>query len=56
MRANRGLATKALMPPIAGALQRAVELEAPGLVVEFETLPPMTENPPTVPAWWCSAR
>lgn len=30
---------------IAGALQRAVELEAPGLVVEFETLPPMTENP-----------
>ncbi|HRZ35008.1 MAG TPA: methyltransferase MtaB domain-containing protein [Candidatus Paceibacterota bacterium] len=30
---------------IAGALRRAVELEAPGLVVEFETLPPMTENP-----------
>jgi len=30
---------------ISGALQRAVELEAPGLVVEFETLPPMTENP-----------
>lgn len=30
---------------IAGALQRAVELEAPGLVIEFETLPPMTENP-----------
>jgi methanol--5-hydroxybenzimidazolylcobamide Co-methyltransferase len=30
---------------ITGALQRAVELEAPGLVVEFETLPPMTENP-----------
>lgn len=30
---------------IAGVLQRAVELEAPGLVVEFETLPPMTENP-----------
>ncbi len=30
---------------IDGALQRAVELEAPGLVVEFETLPPMTENP-----------
>lgn len=30
---------------IAGACQRAVELEAPGLVVEFETLPPMTENP-----------
>ena len=23
----------------------AVELEAPGLVIEFETLPPMTENP-----------
>jgi methanol--5-hydroxybenzimidazolylcobamide Co-methyltransferase len=30
---------------ITNALQRAVELEAPGLVVEFETLPPMTENP-----------
>jgi methanol---5-hydroxybenzimidazolylcobamide Co-methyltransferase len=30
---------------IGGALHRAVELEAPGLVVEFETLPPMTENP-----------
>lgn len=30
---------------ITGALQRAVELDAPGLVVEFETLPPMTENP-----------
>lgn len=30
---------------IQGVLQRAVELEAPGLVVEFETLPPMTEHP-----------
>jgi methanol--5-hydroxybenzimidazolylcobamide Co-methyltransferase len=30
---------------ITGACQRAVELETPGLVVEFETLPPMTENP-----------
>ena len=30
---------------IGGVLRRAVELEAPGLVVEFETLPPMTENP-----------
>jgi methanol---5-hydroxybenzimidazolylcobamide Co-methyltransferase len=30
---------------ITGALQRALELETPGLVVEFETLPPMTENP-----------
>jgi len=30
---------------ISGALQRAVELEAPGVVIEFETLPPMTENP-----------
>ena len=30
---------------ITGALQRAVELEAHGLVIEFETLPPMTENP-----------
>lgn len=30
---------------ISGALKRAVELEVPGLVVEFETLPPMTENP-----------
>lgn len=26
-------------------LGRAVELEAPGVVLEFETLPPMTENP-----------
>ncbi|MDX2185536.1 MAG: methyltransferase MtaB domain-containing protein [Opitutaceae bacterium] len=32
---------------ITGALSRAVELEAPGVVIEFETLPPMTE----VPAW-----
>ncbi|HMP75926.1 MAG TPA: methyltransferase MtaB domain-containing protein [Kiritimatiellia bacterium] len=30
---------------ITGALQRTVELEAPGIVIEFETLPPMTENP-----------
>jgi len=30
---------------IGGACRRAVELEAPGLVIEFETLPPMTENP-----------
>ncbi len=30
---------------ITGACRRAVELEAPGLVIEFETLPPMTENP-----------
>ena len=30
---------------ITGACRRAVELEAPGVVVEFETLPPMTENP-----------
>ncbi len=30
---------------ITGALQRAVELEAHGLVIEFETLPPMTEHP-----------
>ncbi len=30
---------------ISGALRRAVELEAPGLVIEFETLPPMTEHP-----------
>ncbi|MCD6339974.1 MAG: methanol--corrinoid methyltransferase [Verrucomicrobia bacterium] len=30
---------------IQDALRRAVELEAPGLIVEFETLPPMTENP-----------
>jgi methanol--5-hydroxybenzimidazolylcobamide Co-methyltransferase len=32
---------------ITGALARAVELEPPGLVVEFETLPPMTQ----VPQW-----
>lgn len=30
---------------ITNATKRAVELETPGLVVEFETLPPMTENP-----------
>jgi methanol---5-hydroxybenzimidazolylcobamide Co-methyltransferase len=30
---------------ISGALRRATELETPGLVIEFETLPPMTENP-----------
>lgn len=30
---------------ISAALQRAVDLDAPGLVVEFETLPPMTEHP-----------
>lgn len=30
---------------ITGATARAVELEVPGLVIEFETLPPMTENP-----------
>ena len=30
---------------IEGICQRAVELEVPGLIVEFETLPPMTLNP-----------
>ncbi len=30
---------------IADALARAVELEVPGLVVELETLPPMTQHP-----------
>lgn len=30
---------------IGGALHRAIELEAPGVVVEFETLPPMTQQP-----------
>jgi len=30
---------------ITDALRRAIELEAPGLVIEFETLPPMTQNP-----------
>jgi len=30
---------------ISGALRRAAELEVPGVVVEFETLPPMTEHP-----------
>ncbi len=30
---------------IAESTKRAAELEAPGLVVEFETLPPMTEHP-----------
>jgi methanol--5-hydroxybenzimidazolylcobamide Co-methyltransferase len=30
---------------IADALRRAAELDAPGVVIEFETLPPMTEYP-----------
>ena len=30
---------------IEGTLRRAAELEAPGVVIEFETLPPMTEHP-----------
>ncbi len=30
---------------IDGALRRAAELDAPGVVIEFETLPPMTEYP-----------
>jgi methanol--5-hydroxybenzimidazolylcobamide Co-methyltransferase len=30
---------------ISEATQRALELEAQGIVIEFETLPPMTENP-----------
>jgi methanol--5-hydroxybenzimidazolylcobamide Co-methyltransferase len=30
---------------IANALKRAVELQVPGLLVEFETLPPMTQHP-----------
>lgn len=30
---------------ITGALLRAAELECPGVVIEFETLPPMTEHP-----------
>lgn len=30
---------------IGGALARAAELDAPGVVVEFETLPPMTTHP-----------
>jgi methanol--5-hydroxybenzimidazolylcobamide Co-methyltransferase len=30
---------------IHGALQRAAELDVPGVVIEFETLPPMTEHP-----------
>jgi methanol--5-hydroxybenzimidazolylcobamide Co-methyltransferase len=30
---------------IEGALLRALELESDGTVIEFETLPPMTENP-----------
>lgn len=32
---------------IAAATHRAIELETPGLVIEFETLPPMTQ----VPSW-----
>jgi len=30
---------------VQGAMKRAVDLEAPGVVLEFETLPPMTHNP-----------
>jgi len=30
---------------IKSALRRAAELEVPGVVIEFETLPPMTEHP-----------
>lgn len=30
---------------ITGALRRAADLEVPGVVIEFETLPPMTEHP-----------
>jgi methanol---5-hydroxybenzimidazolylcobamide Co-methyltransferase len=30
---------------ITGALERAAQLESDGVVIEFETLPPMTENP-----------
>ena len=30
---------------IEGALRRAADLESPGVVIEFETLPPMTEFP-----------
>lgn len=30
---------------ISGALRRAADLEVPGVVIEFETLPPMTEHP-----------
>jgi methanol---5-hydroxybenzimidazolylcobamide Co-methyltransferase len=30
---------------ITDATQRGLDLETPGLVIEFETLPPMTENP-----------
>src|ERR1035438_1669887 len=48
----RGLPA-APMPPAArhyqgiikDALRRAAELEAPGVVIEFETLPPMTATP-----------
>ena len=47
------LVTKETMPEVArqyremisGVLRRAGELDVPGLIVEFETLPPMTENP-----------
>jgi methanol--5-hydroxybenzimidazolylcobamide Co-methyltransferase len=30
---------------IEGSLRRAADLNAPGVVIEFETLPPMTKNP-----------
>ncbi len=30
---------------VTGVLDRAVQLEVPGIIVEFETVPPMTEHP-----------
>lgn len=35
---------------IADALRRAVELEAPGVVIEFETVPPMTAQLEDLPS------
>lgn len=39
------LVTRHYREIITDALRRAVELEAPGVVIEFETVPPMTETP-----------
>ena len=39
---------------IEGACRRAVDLEIPALLVEFETLPPMTVRPVIFSAWVAS--
>ncbi len=43
--ANLGVILGHYREMVSGALDRAVELHAPGVVIEFETLPPMTDHP-----------